>query len=52
MFDVVNRTAHHETGMAVVVKDGGRGRPAEILGVIFKEHVADSVAGSIKPFDK
>jgi len=27
-----------------------RGRPPEIIGVITKQHVADSVAESIKPF--
>jgi CIC family chloride channel protein len=36
--------------MAIVVKAGGRGRPSEVLGVISKEHIADSVADSIKPF--
>jgi CIC family chloride channel protein len=36
--------------MAVVVKDGGRGRPAEIVGIVSKEHIAGSVAESIKPF--
>jgi len=36
--------------MAVAVKDGSRGRPSDIIGVISKEHIADSVAESIKPF--
>ena len=36
--------------MAVVVKDDGRGRPSEIVGIVSKEHIADSVAESIKPF--
>jgi chloride channel protein, CIC family len=36
--------------MTVVVKDGGRGRPSEIIGVVSKEHIADSVAENIKPF--
>ena len=36
--------------MAVVTKTGGRGRPAEVVGIISKEHIADSVAESIKPF--
>jgi chloride channel protein, CIC family len=52
MFDVVNRMARRDANMAVVVKAGGRGRPSEILGIISKEHVADSVAESIKPFGK
>jgi chloride channel protein, CIC family len=50
MFDVVQRMARRDASMAVVVKGRGRGRPAEIIGVISKEHIADSVADSIKPF--
>jgi len=50
MFDVVQRMARHDAAMAVVVKRHGRGRPSEIVGVISKEHIADSVAESIKPF--
>ncbi|MGP8120444.1 MAG: chloride channel protein [Xanthobacteraceae bacterium] len=50
MFDVVQRMARRDATMAVVVKDGGRGRPSEIIGVVSKEHIADSVAESIKPF--
>ena len=50
MFDVVQRMTRHDAVMAVVVKGGGRGRPSEIVGIISKEHIADSVAESIKPF--
>jgi CIC family chloride channel protein len=50
MFDVVQRMARRDATMAVVVKDGGRGRPSEIVGIVSKEHIADSVAESIKPF--
>ena len=50
MFDVVQRMARHDAAMAVVVKGQGRGRPSEIIGVLSKEHIADSVADSIKPF--
>jgi chloride channel protein, CIC family len=50
MFDVVQRMARHDAAMAVVVKGQGRGRPSEIIGVITKEHIADSVAASIRPF--
>ncbi len=50
MFDVVQRMTRRDAAMAVVVKDRGRGRPSEIIGVISKEHIADSVAESIKPF--
>jgi chloride channel protein, CIC family len=50
VFDIVQRMARHDAGMAVVTKAGGRWRPSEIVGVITKEHVADSVAESIRPF--
>ncbi len=50
MFDVVQRMTRHDAIMAVVVKGKGRGRPSEIVGIISKEHIADSVAESIKPF--
>jgi CIC family chloride channel protein len=50
MFDVVQRMARRHAAMAVVVKGKGRGRPSEVIGVISKEHIADSVAESIKPF--
>ena len=50
MFDVVQRMARHEAIMAVVVKDRSRGRPSDIVGIISKEHIADLVAESIKPF--
>jgi CIC family chloride channel protein len=50
MFDVVQRMARRNAAMAVVVKDKSRGRPADVVGVVSKEDVADSVAESIKPF--
>ena len=36
--------------MAVVTKGRGRPRAADVVGVISKEHVADAVADSIKPY--
>jgi CIC family chloride channel protein len=50
MFDVVQRMARRDAAMAVVTKTGGRWRPGEIVGIISKEHIADSVAESIEPF--
>ncbi len=50
MFDVVPRMGRRDDAMAVVVKGRGHGRPSEIVGIISKEHIADSVAESIKPF--
>ncbi|HEY2530557.1 MAG TPA: chloride channel protein [Xanthobacteraceae bacterium] len=52
VFDVVQRMTRRDAGMAVVLKVGGRGRPTDVLGIITKEHVADSVAASIRPFGK
>ena len=52
VFDIVQRMARHEASMAVVTKVGGRYRPSAIVGVISKEHIADSVAESIRPFGK
>ena len=50
VFDIVQRMGRHSAAMAVVVKAGSRGRPAEVVGIISKEHIADSVTDSIKPF--
>jgi len=52
VFDIVQRMARHDASMAVVTKIGGRYRPSAIVGVISKEHIADSVAESIRPFGK
>ncbi len=51
VFDIVQRMARREAAMAVVMKTGGWGRPSEVVGIISKEHIADSVADSIKPFE-
>jgi CIC family chloride channel protein len=50
VFNVVYRMARHNAVMAVVARTEGRWRPSQIVGVISKEHVADSVSESIKPF--
>jgi chloride channel protein, CIC family len=50
VFDVVQRMARHDANMAVVTTADGRWRPSQIVGVISKEHIADSVAESIRPF--
>jgi chloride channel protein, CIC family len=50
VFDIVQRMARRNAAMAVVIKNGGRGRPSEVVGIISKEHIADSVSDSIKPF--
>ena len=50
MFGVIGRIWHRDAMMAVVV--GGNGAPSasDVLGVITKEHVADSVALSVRPY--
>jgi CIC family chloride channel protein len=51
VFDVITRMARHNAGTVVVVsKAKRRPRVADVLGVITKEHIADSVADSIKPY--
>src|ERR1700722_12702273 len=51
-FDIVQRMGRHDAAMAIVTKTGGKWRPGEIIGVISKEHVADSVVESIRPFGR
>jgi CIC family chloride channel protein len=50
VFDVVHRMARHDATMAVVSRTAGNWRPAQVVGVISKEHIADSVSESIRPF--
>jgi chloride channel protein, CIC family len=50
IFDVVQRITRRDAVMAIVVKNGSRGRPADVVGVISKGQIADSVGASIKPF--
>jgi chloride channel protein, CIC family len=50
MFDVVQRMARRGATMAIVASADGRWQASQIIGIISKEHIADSVAESIKPF--
>ncbi len=50
MFDVVQRLTHRDAVIAIVVKDRSRGRPSDVVGIISKDQIADSVGASIKPF--
>jgi CIC family chloride channel protein len=50
VFDVVTRMTRHDASMVVVSKAKRRPRVGDVLGVITKEHIADSVADSIKPY--
>ena len=51
VFDVVERMWQRKATMAIVIKSAGRlPRAANVVGMISKEHIADSVADSIKPY--
>jgi CIC family chloride channel protein len=50
MFDVIGRMWRRKATMAIVVTGGRIPRKENVVGVIAKEHVADSVAESIKPY--
>ncbi len=51
VFDVVDRMWRHGASMAIVTKGSGRvPRGSHVVGMISKEHIADSVADSIKPY--
>ncbi|MBV9824616.1 MAG: chloride channel protein [Alphaproteobacteria bacterium] len=47
VFDVIRRMWQADAFMALVVRKNGTARAGDVLGVITKEHVADSVAASI-----
>jgi CIC family chloride channel protein len=49
-FDIIRRMWRRGAIMAVVVRGGGVPRESDVAGVITKEHVADSVAESIKAY--
>ncbi len=49
-FDVIRRMWRRKAIMAVVVRGRGLPRGADVAGVITKEHVADSVADSVKAY--
>ena len=50
VFDVIRRMWHKRATMALVVSSLGVPRAKNIAGVITKEHVADSVASTIKVY--
>jgi CIC family chloride channel protein len=50
VFDVIQRIWRRDAVMALVVRGGGVPRPANVAGVITREHVAESVASSIKVY--
>ena len=52
VFDVIERMWRRHGAMAVVVTGQGVPRGADVVGVITKEHVADSVASSVKIYPR
>jgi len=51
VFDVVERMWRRKASMSIVTKGSGRTpRGAHVVGMISKEHIADSVADSIRPY--
>ncbi len=50
MFSVIGRMWQRGAMMAVVVRGNGAPLASDVLGVITKEHVADSVALSVRPY--
>jgi CIC family chloride channel protein len=50
MFDVIHRFSRRKASMIVVVRGHGVPRAADVAGVITKEHIADSVAESVRPY--
>jgi CIC family chloride channel protein len=51
-FDVIRRMWRRNAIMAVVVRGHGIPRGSDVAGVITKEHVADSVADSVKAYPR
>jgi len=49
-FDVIRRMWRKQAAMALVVRKHGTAQPDDLVGVITKEHVADSVANSVSVY--
>jgi CIC family chloride channel protein len=53
IFDVIDRMTRHKAAMAVIVRGPHRiPRASDVVGVITKEHIADSVAESVRSYPK
>lgn len=53
VFDVIERMSRHDAAMAVIVDTKRRiPRARDVVGVITKEHIADSVAESVRSYPK
>ena len=52
VFDVIRRMSRRDATMAVVIRGRGVPRAADVVGIISKEHVADSVAASVSIYPR
>ena len=52
VFEIVTRMAKHKASMALIASGEGRPRAANIVGVISREHLGDSVAESFVAFSE
>jgi len=50
MFDVIQRFWRRRGSMIVVVRGTGVPRASDVVGILTKEHIADSVAESVRPY--
>ena len=50
MFDVIHQLWRRKGSMIVVVRATGASLATDVVGVITKEHIADSVAESVRPY--
>jgi len=50
MFDVIQRFWRRKASMIVVVHGRGVPRASAVVGILTKEHIADSVAESVRPY--
>lgn len=50
IFDVIRRLSRRNAEMALVVRGRGVPRTQNVIGIIVKEHIADSVASSIEVY--
>jgi CIC family chloride channel protein len=50
MFDVIQQFWHEKASMIVVVHNGGAAGASDVVGILTKEHIADSVAESVRPY--
>ena len=50
MFGVIGRMWQRGAMMVVVVRGNGDPQASDVIGLITKEHIADSVALSVRPY--